>query len=340
MDSQCVAITIPVHRNRLDELEELSLARCVEVLGHHRLIFVGPESLDFGVYLRRARGASVERFPDHYFKTYVGYNKLMLSRDFYSRFSGFSYILKYELDAFVFRDDLAYWCERGFDHVGAPWVDESQGRWTGVGNGGFCLRSLQGCLAVFDSNRKETPEAYWDDIKRAVPSMSKRAVRYPLKLACHLGLGHTSESWLRRLTRRLDRGLGERRLRSSRLEQLWPGFRVPRTAEAYKSYVMERGLCEDLFWGRHARRFCPEFRVAPIQEAFRFSIEGGLLRAWREGRFGTQPPFGCHRSWYLRCINRYLHSSERAESESETIVWNWAAMVGMKRVGVSGSCGG
>ncbi len=337
MDSQSVAVTIPVHRNHLDELEVLSLLRCVEVLGHHRLIFVGPESLDFEAYLGRSRGASVERFPDHYFKSIIGYNKLMLSREFYSRFSGFSYILKYELDAFVFHDDLAHWCGQGFDYVGAPWLDESRDRWFGVGNGGFCLRSVEGCLAVLDSQRKEDAADYWRYIRSAVPGIGKRAVRYPWKIACHLGLGHTSGSYLRRLTGRLDRGLCEDGFWGSYAQRLYRGTRVTSTGQADKSFLMARGLADDLFWGLHAQRFCPEFRVAPFEEAIKFSVEGGLVRAWNEGRFGDRPPFGCHRSWYLRWIHRYLHGSEPAESESEAIVWNWAAMAGMERAAVAGS---
>lgn len=337
MNSRSVAVVIPVHRAHFDELEGMSLARYVEVLGHHRLIFVGPESLDFEAYLSRAKNASVERFPDHYFKTIIGYNKLMLTKEFYLRFGSYRYILKCELDAFVFHDDLVHWCEKGFDYVGAPWWDESRERWYGVGNGGFSLRSVEGFLAVFDSNHRESPAAYWDFIRFAIPSPWKRSVRYPRKIACHLGLGHTSGSYLRRLTGGLDDGLREGGFWGSRARRFFWGLRADTGPDSFKSYVMELGLADDTFWGLHAKRFCPGFRVAPIEEAFKFSVEGELARAWREGRFGDRPPFGCHRSWYLRWINRYLQGNECAESESEAIVWNWAAMVGMKRIGAVGS---
>jgi hypothetical protein len=306
MDSSSVAITIPVHRDQLDKLEELSLARCVEVLGRHHLVFVGPESLDFEPYLSRAGHADVVRFPDRYFRSYVGYNELMLSRDFYARFRDFSHILIYQLDAFVFRDTLADWCERGFDYVAAPWLNHSGSGWFGVGNGGLCLRSVRGCLAVFDSTQRESAADYWQFIRSDTPSLRSRARYLPWKLACHLGLGHTSRSYLRRFIARLD-----------------------------------PGLTEDFFWGLHAPRFCPEFRVAPIEEAFQFSIEGGLERAWELGYFGGSPPFGCHRVRYLRWIHRFLNGEGPAESEAETIVWKWAEMVGLERVeGVESERGG
>lgn len=302
MNSPSVAITIPVHKERPDELEGLSLARCVEVLGDHPLIFVGPESLDFAPYLSQAGHASVERFPDHYFRTYVGYNILMLSREFYSRFKSFTYILKHELDAFVFRDELAYWCGRGFDYIGAPWWDPVRGRWYGVGNGGFCLRSVAGSLAVLDSSRREDPTAYWGHMRSAIANPVKRALRYPWKVACHLGLGYTVRSYLPR-------------------------------------YIEGNGadLLEDHFWGLHARRFCPEFRIAPLEEAFQFSAETEAVRVWNEGGYGDRSPFGCHRVWYLRSIHRYLYGDEPAGSEWESLVWDWVAMAGLKRLGAVGS---
>ena len=31
-------------------------------------------------------------------------------------------MLIYQLDAFVFQDDLAYWCQQNYDYIGAPWL--------------------------------------------------------------------------------------------------------------------------------------------------------------------------------------------------------------------------
>ncbi len=46
----------------------------------------------------------------------------MLSTCFYERFLDSSYILIYQLDAYVFRDELKEWCEKGYDYIGAPWL--------------------------------------------------------------------------------------------------------------------------------------------------------------------------------------------------------------------------
>jgi hypothetical protein len=57
-----------------------------------------------------------------YFSDVQGYNKLMLSAAFYETFLGYTYILIYQLDAFVFKDELLKWCDRNFDYIGAPWL--------------------------------------------------------------------------------------------------------------------------------------------------------------------------------------------------------------------------
>jgi hypothetical protein len=61
-------------------------------------------------------------FDDHYFKNRQGYNELMLWDGFYEKFLKFEYILIYQLDAFVFNDQLIEWCDKNYDYIGAPWL--------------------------------------------------------------------------------------------------------------------------------------------------------------------------------------------------------------------------
>jgi hypothetical protein len=106
MSAPSVAITIPVYRDRLSELDEFSLARCIEVLGRYPIVFFGPESLGYSVYLSRAGSASVVRFPDRCFRSIETYSELLLSNAYYKAFSNYEFILIYQLDAFVFQDGL------------------------------------------------------------------------------------------------------------------------------------------------------------------------------------------------------------------------------------------
>lgn len=75
----------------------------------------------------------------------------MLDRSFYERFAEYKYMLIYQLDAWVFRDELDEWCSKGYDYIGAPWIekdDRGDLQLTGVGNGGFSLRRVQHFIDV------------------------------------------------------------------------------------------------------------------------------------------------------------------------------------------------
>ncbi|HKI18576.1 MAG TPA: DUF5672 family protein [Isosphaeraceae bacterium] len=290
MSAPSVAITIPVYKPTMTDLEEMSLERCVEVLGRFPIVFFGPESLDYELYLGLVAQSTVVRFPDRYFRSLETYSELLLSAAFYKAFSIFEFMLIYQLDAFVFRDDLEYWCSRDFDYVGAPWWDEKMG-WTGVGNGGFCLRKPARCLAVLTSRHKEDPEAFWAHVRRFNRNPVIQAMQYPRKIARELGVAGTVDQFLARFIR--------------------------------------RGCAEDHFWGYAAVRYWPEFRLASVEDALRFSVEGGLQQA--AARYKEWPPFGCHRDRYVRMVRRFLESAEPPAALEEALVWNLAELAGMKR---------
>lgn len=111
----------------------------------------------------------------------------MLSTEFYQRFLDYKYILIYQLDAFVFRDELLEWCNKEFDYIGAPWLDEGNllilstnflslrirkvlqklniNSISNVGNGGFCLRNVRKCLlALLIFNKQVSKFKYNEDL--------------------------------------------------------------------------------------------------------------------------------------------------------------------------------
>jgi hypothetical protein len=115
--------------------EQASFLQLLAVLGGHDLYLVVPESLAteyYGGLFGHGPRVAVERFADRYFRNIEGYNALMLSPDFYGRFSNYDYVLIYQLDAWVFKDELQYWCGQGYDYIGAPWMDEDSCGVTGV----------------------------------------------------------------------------------------------------------------------------------------------------------------------------------------------------------------
>lgn len=155
-------VAIPIYKTELSAAEALSIARTVDVLGHHTLYFIGPARLS--AYLdalchRYGPRVGFKTFDDRFFSGIAGYNSLMRSVDFYRSFSNHSYLLIAQTDALVVSDQLNHWCERGYSYIGAPWfVGGSEPRqpleFFGVGNGGFSLRKLSDCLRVLSTPRR------------------------------------------------------------------------------------------------------------------------------------------------------------------------------------------
>ena len=115
-------IVIPVYKALPDDYEQLALRRCANILGQHALFIVCPTTLDTTPYTNEMPQADIKRFDPTFFDSIQGYNRLMLSPDFYATFSRFDYMLIYQLDAYVFSDQLDYWTAQGYDYIGAPWV--------------------------------------------------------------------------------------------------------------------------------------------------------------------------------------------------------------------------
>ena len=117
-----VAVVIPVYKLKLTDYESISFTQCLRVLGNYPICIAAPHSLDVSFYQEFCPTLQVRTFDDSYFSGIQAYNRLMLSRSFYEAFADVEYILIHQLDAFVFRDELAHWCRRNYDYIGAPWL--------------------------------------------------------------------------------------------------------------------------------------------------------------------------------------------------------------------------
>lgn len=152
-------VVIPVHKETITTDEQMSLRQCASVLKSYPICIVCPQGLNVTVYTKTLsdNGATcfIERFSARFFDGIKGYNLLMLDKNFYKRFAKYEYLLIYQLDAWVFRDELDYWCDKGYDYIGAPWIEECENgelEFAGVGNGGFSLRRVQHFIDVLSYN--------------------------------------------------------------------------------------------------------------------------------------------------------------------------------------------
>jgi len=147
-----VKIIVPVYKNTLSVYETASVNQCCKVLKDYPLVFVKPESLNLDELLRKFPEFQPESFPDYYFEGLKGYNQLMLSSEFYERFADTEYILIYQTDAFIFRDDLKYWRDLSYDYVGAPWIQKER----------------DPIAFFFHQRKKEKRPDYWNDLLHKV----------------------------------------------------------------------------------------------------------------------------------------------------------------------------
>lgn len=148
-------IVIPIHKSTPTEDEMMSLRQCALVFKGHPICIVCPKELNVTTYCNVLSyfeaNWTIERFQPQFFDGIRGYNLLMLDKAFYKRFADYQYMLMYQLDAWVFRDELDYWCNKEYDYIGAPWIETNKNGelvLTGVGNGGFSLRRVQHFIDV------------------------------------------------------------------------------------------------------------------------------------------------------------------------------------------------
>ena len=149
MKGQGAIVVIPVYKNKMDVFEKASFDRAIKIFGKERICIVAPDTL-INVEVKQS-GIKVEYFNRDFFDSQKSYSLLCLSTDFYEHFLEYQYMLIYQLDAFVFEDKLDYFCELGYDYIGAPVYG---GDWekigVQIGNGGFSLRHIKNTLKLLE----------------------------------------------------------------------------------------------------------------------------------------------------------------------------------------------
>jgi hypothetical protein len=157
MPKELVTVVIPVHLEEPSKLEIISLDQILALLANYPITFMAPYGLDVSWYENYCRGKAAIRFERFDWRGHEAYCELMLSATFYRRFLSYEYILNCHLDAFVFRDELADWCQLGYDYIGSVifhgthWDRPSTliRRLSGFttpeyfGNGGFALKKVR-----------------------------------------------------------------------------------------------------------------------------------------------------------------------------------------------------
>lgn len=233
-----VSVAIPVYTYKLTDLERGCFIRCIDVLKDYPIHIITHRKLDIDLYIIELEhyrsNYAIFYFDESCFRNIAAYNKLLMSAKFYRKFHEYKYILISQLDSYIFRDELAMWCQQGYDYIGAPWVlaNKNGYKFDGVGNGGLSLRKVSSHLKALQSfsyiiSPKALAREYF---------CIKRPLKKYFKLGAKLLLEMT----------------------------FWNN-----TYEHFNDY---RGN-EDVFWGKVVAKNFSWFHVAPAQEALQFSME-------------------------------------------------------------------
>ena len=263
-----VAIVIPIYKTALSEDDGISLRHLDQYLVNYEKIFFAPVGL-----IPPRSDYRIEYFKSSYFQNTATYSKLMMSCEFYERFLPYEYILIYQLDCLVFSDQLEEWCSKGFDYIGAPWINAS---WiisegfrhceqTGVGNGGFSLRKVESHL--------QTLRIYYNFPNRFVFFFRKKILF--LKM---LSFPYNFFAGIRHILRE-KRFLGIKEIAQQKIAKL------AQTADKHFSV-------EDVFWSFEAPQINKAFRIPDASIAVQFAFESRPEVCLQ--RNANRLPFGCH----------------------------------------------
>ncbi|HEX7016188.1 MAG TPA: DUF5672 family protein [Cyclobacteriaceae bacterium] len=256
-----LVITVPVYKERLSGYEEISINRLIAICPHYPIRFFAPEGLNVSYYINKTSALSdvgVETFDKGYFKDVITYSKLLTRPLFYKRFESYEYLLIYQPDALIFRDDLGFWCSQGYDYIGAPFfrnyvTEFEKAQYIGVGNGGFSLRKISSMLRILHSWKMfyDRDDVKW--LKRG-KNWKGRIFYEGVYLLGYLGVYNNTFHLL----------------------------------NGFKGY-------EDFFWGYFAGPKFSWMKFPDYNEALKFSFEFNCKRLYADNNF--QLPTGCHRWW-------------------------------------------
>ena len=125
-----ICIVIPIYRDYKDltRYETISLEKGIQTFNDYAIYLVGPPWINWDAFKKNLLNGNgqghIKTFSEEYFKDKGGYSRLLLTPSFYQSFSKHDYLLIYQDDAFVFKDDLSAWCNKDYDYIGAPWFDD------------------------------------------------------------------------------------------------------------------------------------------------------------------------------------------------------------------------
>lgn len=274
-------VVIPVYKKISDELEIISLKQGLKIFNSYDIIFICPNSFDeswLDEYKNLHPKISFEKFSNENFRSVDSYSVLLLDPKFYQRFDNYDFMMIYQLDAYTFKDELKYWCDKGFDYIGAPWTKNSN-QWfknrifsktspafyPNAGNGGFSLRNIKKINQLMHQKVQ-----FFDAIK------------------------------VRKILRKFRTTSNKKGFLAKRIFDILFFFKVLFRKNTYGEvcyYLLKNDIksAEDIVLAMSYPLIFPSFKVAKAEEAIAFSFENEVEKLYDLNQKNL--PFGCH-AWY------------------------------------------
>jgi len=253
-----VAIIVPLPSPVLGADDKVSMRHLRAHLDHYDKFLLVPRGMEVEM-----PGFSVIDLDHKHFGSAANHNRMLYLPEFWELFSDYEFVLMYHLDALVFSDQLLDWCDKGYDFIGAPFIQCSDSPWVKVervGNGGFALYRVPSVLKVLWNRYRQRPSKYYEDHHWKWIEMQRKILK-PLRASVPQSLRGELTAPLRKTVKRLD-------------------------------HIEANELGNDSFWADEAARYLPGFKVAPFDEGLRFAFE--VCPPLCLERNGGEMPFGCH----------------------------------------------
>lgn len=257
-------VVIPLYTNLLQPYEAISIQRAFACF-EGNITLVIPQGFKPTHKLFTHLQYNIQYFEPAYFNGIAGYNKLLLTPQFYQAFINYTFILIYQPDCYVFNPTLQPWLSKGYSYIGAPWFWDSfypkpqfTKKTAMVGNGGLSLRNVTHCLAVLKGNK---------------------AIKYNHNTYLIKQRGQ-HQKWVKR--------------NSDNAQQYIKDAVNLRPLTAVQ-YIAKHPIIEDVFWSIVAPQYNSNFNVSPLLIGMQFCFEAYPELCYQLNN--KQLPFGAHAWW-------------------------------------------
>lgn len=146
-NKSCI-IGIPIYKEHLSDNEKASLNQiCSIIKDSYEICLICSEDISLDEYNAISEKNNVKLSTLYCAKQYFAgtkeYSFMLETTEFYKCFSEYQYLMIYQLDGWIFKNDLQKFIELDYDYYGSPWKLGSFGfNDDTVGNGGVSLRKV------------------------------------------------------------------------------------------------------------------------------------------------------------------------------------------------------